>query len=86
MDLALAHHAAAAFAAKNVPLDPWQSVALWHSCRAAKEALLAEQGPAKQAVSVLGRGRKVIGGTVSVDLSATPSGNCWSTGFSRRWR
>jgi molecular chaperone DnaK (HSP70) len=68
MDLALAHHAAAAFAAKNVPLDPWQSVALWHSCRAAKEALLAEQGPAKQAVSVLGRGRKVIGGTVSVDL------------------
>ena len=68
MDLALAHHAAGAFAAKGVQLDPWQSVALWHSCRAAKEALLAEQGPAKQPVSVLGRGRKVIGGTVSVDL------------------
>jgi hypothetical protein len=68
MDLALAHHAAAAFAAKGVTLDPWQSVALWHSCRAAKESLLAEGGPAKQAVSVLGRGRKVVGGTVSVDL------------------
>lgn len=36
-------------------LDPWQSVALWHSCRAAKEVLLAAQGPAKQQVSVLGR-------------------------------
>ncbi|HEX8915694.1 MAG TPA: Hsp70 family protein, partial [Humisphaera sp.] len=68
MDLALAYHATTAFAAKNVQLDPWQSVALWHSCRAAKEGLLAEKGPAKQAVSVLGRGRKVIGGTVSVDL------------------
>ena len=68
MDLALAHFASTAFAAKNVALDPWQSVALWHSCRAAKEALLAPEGPAKQAVSVLGRGRKVIGGTVSVDL------------------
>jgi len=68
MDLALAYHATTAFAAKNVTLDPWQSVALWHSCRAAKESLLAADGPAKQQVSVLGRGRKVIGGSVSVDL------------------
>lgn len=68
MDLALAYHATTAFAAKNVTLDPWQSVALWHSCRSAKESLLADSGPAKQAVSVLGRGRKVIGGAVSVDL------------------
>lgn len=68
MDVALAYHATTAFAAKNVALDPWQSVALWHSCRAAKETLLAPEGPAKQQVSVLGRGKKVIGGTVSVDL------------------
>lgn len=68
MDVALAYHATTAFAAKNVALDPWQSVALWHSCRAAKESLLAADGPAKQQVSVLGRGKKVIGGTVSVDL------------------
>ncbi|MDB5294031.1 MAG: hypothetical protein JWO31_14 [Phycisphaerales bacterium] len=68
MDLALAHHATAAFAAKGVALDPWQSVSLWHACRAAKEALLAADGPATHPVSVLGRGRKVIGGTVSVDL------------------
>jgi hypothetical protein len=68
MDLALAHHATTAFAAKGVNLDPWQSVALWHACRNAKEALLAEKGPKKHPVAVLGRGSKLIGGTVSVDL------------------
>jgi hypothetical protein len=41
MDLALAHFAAGRFAEKGVQLDPWQSIALWHSCRAAKETLLA---------------------------------------------
>jgi len=45
MDLALAHHVAGLFAEKGVSLDPWQSVALWHSCRPAKEPLFAPQGP-----------------------------------------
>jgi molecular chaperone DnaK (HSP70) len=69
MDLALAHFAAGAFAEKKVQLDPWQSVSLWHACRAAKEALLAENGPKTHPVAVLGRGSKLIGGTVSVDLN-----------------
>jgi molecular chaperone DnaK (HSP70) len=68
MDLALAHHATTALAAKGVNLDPWQSVGLWHACRNAKEALLAEKGPKKHPVAVLGRGSKLVGGTVSVDL------------------
>jgi len=68
MDLALAHHVAGLFAAKGIQLDPWQSVSLWHSCRAAKEALLAPDGPKKHPISVLGRGSKLIGGTVSVDV------------------
>lgn len=68
MDLALAHHVAARFADKGVQLNPWQSVSLWHSCRTAKETLLAEGGPKKHAISVLGRGSKVIGGTVSIDV------------------
>jgi molecular chaperone DnaK (HSP70) len=68
MDLTLAHHAATLFAEKGTQLDPWQSVSLWHACRAAKEALLAEDGPERHKVSVLGRGRKLVGGTVSVEL------------------
>ncbi len=69
MDLALAHHVAGRFAEKGVQLDPWQSVALWHSCRTAKETLLGPQGPQTHAVSVLGRGRKLIGGTISVEVA-----------------
>jgi molecular chaperone DnaK (HSP70) len=68
MDLALAHHATTAFAGKGVNLNPWQAVALWHSCRMAKETLLAAEGPKKHPVTVLGRGSKLVGGTVSVDL------------------
>lgn len=68
MDLALAHHAAARFAEKKVQLDPWQSVALWHSCRNAKEAVLTPGGPKKHSIAVLGRGSRLIGGTVSIEV------------------
>jgi hypothetical protein len=69
MDLALAHYVAGKFAEKGIKLDPWQSVALWHSCRAAKEAVLAESGPERHTISVLGRGSRLIGGTVSVEVT-----------------
>jgi molecular chaperone DnaK (HSP70) len=68
MDLALAHFATTAFAGKGVELDPWQSVSLWHACRNAKETLLREKAPKKHPVAVLGRGSKLVAGTVSVDL------------------
>ena len=68
MDVALAHFSSAAFAAKGLQLDAWQSVSLWHACRAAKEALLALEGPKTHPVTVLGRGRRLVGGTVRVDL------------------
>lgn len=68
MDLALAHHVAGLFAEKGTTLDPWQSVALWHSCRTAKETLLSPGAPKKHSISVLGRGSKLIGGTVSVSV------------------
>jgi molecular chaperone DnaK (HSP70) len=68
MDLALAHHMAEAFKAKGTELDPWQSVSLWHACRAAKENLLSADGPKKHPISVLGRGSKLIGGTITAEL------------------
>lgn len=68
MDLALAHHVAGLFAEKGVSLDPWQSISLWHSCRQAKETLLASDGPETAPIAVLGRGSKLIGGTVSIDV------------------
>ncbi len=69
MDLALAHFAKDAFAAKGVQVDAWQSVALWHACRAAKESLLGARGPKTHPVAVLGRGSRLIGGSISVDLN-----------------
>jgi molecular chaperone DnaK (HSP70) len=81
MDLALAHFAGSAFAEKGVNLDPWQSVSLWHACRTAKEALLAEKGPRKHPVAVLGRGSKLIGGTVSTDLDRQAVRDLLTDGF-----
>ncbi|MCR4412703.1 MAG: Hsp70 family protein [Thermoguttaceae bacterium] len=81
MDMALAHRLAGLFAEKGVQLDPWQSVALWHSCRAAKEALLAPGGPEKHTISVLGRGSRLIGGTVSVEIDRQIVANLLVEGF-----
>jgi hypothetical protein len=69
MDLALAHYVAQKFAQQGTKLNAWQSIALWHSCRRAKESLLSGDGKPVETVSVLGRGSKLIGGTVSVELT-----------------
>jgi hypothetical protein len=41
---------------------------LWHACRAAKEALFANPKAKSQPVTVLGRGRKVVGGAIRAEL------------------
>lgn len=69
MDLALAHHAAADFARRGIKLDHGQMLLLWHSCRQAKEALFAQPDLDKAPVTVLGRGSRVIGGTLKGELS-----------------
>ncbi|NUQ64335.1 MAG: Hsp70 family protein [Pirellulales bacterium] len=81
MDLTLAHQVAGMFAEQGVKLDPWQSVALWHSCRAAKETLLSQDGPEKHSISVLGRGSRLIGGTVSVEVDRQQVANILLNGF-----
>ncbi|MBX3449694.1 MAG: Hsp70 family protein [Planctomycetaceae bacterium] len=81
MDLALAYAVVGLFAKKGVNLDPWQSVSLWHACRTAKETLLTADGPKKHPISVLGRGSKLIGGTVTVDLERDLALRTVSDGF-----
>lgn len=68
MDLALAHYAATKFREKGLKLNAWQSVSLWHACRKAKESLLAPSGKERETISVLGRGSKLIAGTVSIEV------------------
>ena len=81
MDLALAYHASQLFEQQGTKLDPWQSVSLWHACRAAKEALLVKDGPETHTVSVLGRGSKLIGGTVSVEIEREAARRLLTDGF-----
>jgi hypothetical protein len=81
MDLALAYHAAALFKKKKVDLDPWQSISLWHSCRAAKEILLSDDAPNSHTISVLGRGSKLIGGAVSVEMKCKQACDLLVDGF-----
>ncbi|MCA9211576.1 MAG: Hsp70 family protein [Planctomycetales bacterium] len=81
MDLALAHHVAEQFKSQKVNLDPWQSVSLWHSCRAAKEVLLARDGAKSHKISVLGRSSKLIGGTKSIEVDRQAVGKLLADGF-----
>lgn len=69
MDLALAHFVAGKFAEKGTKLNAWQSVSLWHACRRAKESLLAVDPKETETISVLGRGSKLIGGTVTAEVN-----------------
>ncbi|MFL5327312.1 MAG: Hsp70 family protein [Gemmataceae bacterium] len=69
MDLTLAHHAAKQFAEKGIKLDSGQMQLLTHSARQAKELLLAEKAKKSASVTVLGRGSKVIGGTLQTELA-----------------
>ncbi len=69
MDLALAHAVAATLPNGMEGLDPAQRIALGHACRAAKEALFANPSRAAAPVAVLGRGSKVIGGSIKAELT-----------------
>lgn len=81
MDLTLAHFARNVFSEKGTNLDAWQAVSLWHSCRVAKEQLLSEKPPKSHQVTVLGRGSKLIGGSVSIDLEASGVSKLLLDGF-----
>ncbi|MEL7496609.1 MAG: Hsp70 family protein [Planctomycetota bacterium] len=81
MDLAAAHFVAGKFAEKGTKLNPWQSISLWHSCRKAKETLLQQEGPETHKISVLGRGSKLIGGTVSIEVERESLASLLLDGF-----
>jgi len=68
MDLAVAHTAAAALAKAGTKLDANQIAQLTFAARAAKEQLLSDPTLESAPVTVLGKGRSVVGGAVRYDL------------------
>lgn len=69
MDLALAYGVARKLAQEGKPLDAWQTRALAHGCRAAKEQLLADAYLQAVPVVVPSRGSKLIGGSIRTEVT-----------------
>lgn len=69
MDLALAYGVARKLAQEGKQLDAWQTRALAHGCRAAKEQLLADASLQSVPVVVPSRGSKLIGGSIRTEVT-----------------
>ncbi|MCS7168807.1 MAG: Hsp70 family protein [Gemmatales bacterium] len=69
MDLALAHHVQQKFARQGIRLDFGQFRQLAQACRLAKEKLFTDSQLTSYPVTVLGRGSRVVGGTLTSELS-----------------
>src|SRR4029077_2665034 len=69
MDRALAYAVQRKLAMQNTKLDTVQMMALVHNCRSAKESLLADSKLQAKQITILGRGSKVIGGTIKTELT-----------------
>jgi molecular chaperone DnaK (HSP70) len=69
MDLTLAHAVAQTLAAKGTKLDASQMLTLWHACRSAKEKLFSDDSLTSAAVTLPGRGSRVLAGTIKSELT-----------------
>ncbi len=69
MDLALAYAVAGTLPQGMEGLDATQRVGLLYACRTAKETLFSDPRKAAAPVAVLGRGSRVIGGSIKTELS-----------------
>ncbi len=68
MDLALARLLQQRLEAEGHRIDTYQLQGLWHQCRLAKEHLFEHPRTQKQDVTLLGKGRKLVGGTIKTEL------------------
>jgi hypothetical protein len=68
MDLALARLIQQRLERDGHRIDTWQLQGLWHQCRTAKEALFADPTRDGHPVTVLGKGTRLIGGTIRAEL------------------
>ena len=69
MDLALARLLQQRLQAAGHRIDTWQLHGLWHQARLGKEALLGDAALKDHTVTLLGRGSRLIGGTITTALT-----------------
>src|SRR5262245_29401989 len=68
MDLALARLLQQRLESDGQRIDFWQLLSLWHQARLAKEKLFSEPKSKKQPITLLGKGSKLVGGTIKIEL------------------
>jgi molecular chaperone DnaK (HSP70) len=81
IDHLLAHLAQQQFAEKGTSLSDWQYQSLVHSCRKAKEQLFGENPPASVDLTILGRGSKLIGGSLKTTIELNKAEEMVLEGF-----
>ncbi len=69
IDLTLAYAIRNRLAGEGIKLDNWQMRGLLHSARRAKEEMFENPDCDSHPVTILGKGRRVIGGTISTELT-----------------
>lgn len=81
IDLSLAYLARSKFEEQNHFIDDWQLQSLIHTCRKAKEAFLSDSPPKHFDVTVMGRGSKLIGGTIKTKITLEEAKTVLIDGF-----
>jgi Hsp70 protein len=69
MDLALARFLQQRLEASGHRVDMWQLQGLWHQCRMAKEKLFESPKMQSRPITLLGKGTKLVGGTIKTELA-----------------
>jgi hypothetical protein len=69
MDLALARFLQQRLEASGDRIDIWQLQGLWHRCRMAKEKLFESSKAQTRPITLLGKGTKLVGGTIKTELA-----------------
>lgn len=69
MDLALARVLQQRLETSGNRIDTWQLHGLWHQSRIAKEKLFESPKTQKRPITLLGKGTKLIGGTIKTELA-----------------
>lgn len=81
MDLALARLLQQRLEASGYRIDTWQLHGLWHQCRFAKEQLFQSPKTKSRPITLLGKGTKLVGGTIKTELAREDLDQILNEGF-----
>ncbi len=81
MDLALARLLQQRLESAGHRIDNWQLHGLWHQSRLAKESLLADPSQKERPITLLGRGSRLIGATITTSLKIDDVDSVLREGF-----